>query len=187
MDAFLTSFLAVLLSEIGGRTQLLAALVAIRFDSDRRVMLGMMLAILVNVAVSAHLGSFIHGVISEHALMLFYALACLFAGLTMLAPHRGVAEPILRLGALPGSFAALFLSMLGDKGQFLILATAARTDLPLLAGAGGFLGLAAACLPAIVLRKHLAHVVPLVWVRRIGGALFTLIGVMLAITAFGLA
>ncbi len=186
MDAFLTGMLAVLLAETGGRTQLLAALVAIRFDRDRLVMAALLLAILINVVISAVLGQLIHGWISEDALMFFYALACLFAGLTMLAPHRRVDEPVMKLGAFFGSFLALFLSMLGDKSQFLIGATAARTDMPVLAGMGGFVGLALACVPAVVFRNQLARAVPLVWVRRIGGGLFTLLGIGIALAAIGL-
>lgn len=186
MDAFLTGMLAVLLAETGGRTQLLAALLAIRFGRDRLVMAGLLLATLINVTVSAVLGGLIHGWISENALMFFYALACLFAGLSMLAPHRKVDEPILKLGAFFGSFLALFLSMLGDRSQFLIGATAARTDMPVLAAAGGFLGITLACVPAIVFRNQLARAIPLVWVRRVGGGLFTLIGIGLALAAFGL-
>ena len=186
MDAFLTSMLAVLLAETGGRTQLLAALVAIRFNRDRPVLAALLLAILINVAMSAVLGSLIHGWISENALMFFYALSCLFAGLVMLIPHRTVDEPVARLGAFLGSFTALFLTMLGDKSQFLIGATAARTDMALLSGIGGFCGLAIACVPAIIFRDQLARAVPLIWVRRIGGALFTLLGTGIALAALEL-
>ena len=186
MDALLTGMLAVLLAETGGRTQLLAALCAIRFDREGRVIAGLLCAILLNVAISAWLGSFIHAAISEDALMFFYALACLFAGLMMLAPHRRVEEPEQGLGAFFGTFVALFLSMLGDKSQFLIGATAARTDMPLWAGIGGFLGLAVACIPAVIFRNQLARALPLVWVRRVGGGLFTVLGVILSLAALGL-
>lgn len=186
MDAFLTAMLAVLLAETGGRTQLLAALAAIRFERDRLVLAGLMLAILINVVLSAIFGALIHDWIGENALMFFYALACLFAGLSMLAPHRRIDEPIAGLGAFGGSFLGLFLSMLGDKSQFLIGATAARTDMPLFAALGGFLGLAIACVPAVVLRNQLAEAVPLIWIRRIGGGAFTLLGIGLALAALGL-
>ena len=186
MDAFLTGMLAVLLAETGGRTQLLAALVAIRFDRDRPVMAGLLLAIALNAAISAVLGGWIHAMIGEDALIFFYALACLFAGLTMLAAHRSVEEPEMGLGAFFGSFTALFLCLLADRSQFLIGATAARTDMPLLAGIGGFLGLSIACVPAIVFRKQLSRAVPLVWIRRVGGGLFTVIGVVLALVALDL-
>ena len=183
---FLTAMLAVLLAETGGRTQLLAALVAIRFERDRPVIAGLLLAVLLNVAVSALLGGWVHDLIGEDALMFFYALACLFSGLTMLAVRQRADEPMLRYGAFLGSFAALFLSMLGDRSQFLIGATAARTDMPLLAGMGGFLGLAAACVPAVILRNQFARAVPMVWIRRVGGGLFTLLGAGLALAALGL-
>ena len=186
MDALLTGMLAVLLAETGGRTQLLAALCAIRFDREGRVIAGLLLAILANVAMSAWFGSFIHAAISEDALMFFYALACLFAGVMMLAPHRRVEEPEQGLGAFFGSFRALFFSMLGDKSQFLIGATAARTDMPIWAGIGGFLGLSMACIPAVVFRNQLARAVPLVWVRRAGGAVFTMLGLVLSLAALGL-
>ena len=112
MDGFLTTMLAVLLAESGGRTQLLAALTAARFQQDGAVLAGLLLAIVLNVALSAILGGLMHGWVSQDVLTFFYALACLFAGLTMLGSQQNVAGPVQKLGALLGSFLAVSLSML---------------------------------------------------------------------------
>ena len=186
MDGFLTTMLAVLLAESGGRTQLLAALTAARFRQDGAVLAGLLLAIVLNVALSAVLGGLMHGWVSQDVLTFFYALACLFAGLTMLGSQQDVAGPVHKLGALLGSFLAFSLSMLGDRSQFLILAIAARTDMPLFVAVGGLLGLAIACVPAIVFREEIARAVPLIRVRRIGGYLFTALGGFLTVVALDL-
>lgn len=90
------------------------------------------------------------------------------------------------LGPFWTSFLGLFILQLGDKGQFILAATAARTDMWSFAAVGGWFGVMIACVPAILLRQQLATYVPIQTVRYAGGAAFLLIGSILALGAWGI-
>lgn len=187
MDALLSTFIAVLLAEMGDRSQILAAALAIRFRNDRVILAGLALASALNVGISAAAGSMIDGWVSEEPVLLFIALAYIFAGAGMLGWRRKV--DILtgwKTGAFMTSFLGLFILQFGDKSQFLIAANAASTPFWGFTFAGGFLGILAACMPAILMREKLAAILPIKLIRRIGGAAMFLWGLYLALGVFDL-
>lgn len=187
MDAFLTSFVAVLLAETGDRSQLLAAALALRFHRNGPVIAGLALASLINCTIAALGGSVVDQWISEAPLTLFGALAYIFAGVGMLWWRRPI--DILanwRTGAFMTSFLGLFILQFGDKSQFIIATGAARNPAWGLVLAGGWAAIMAACAPAILLREKLAELVPVNAIRRAGGLLLLLVGLFLALRAFGL-
>jgi putative Ca2+/H+ antiporter (TMEM165/GDT1 family) len=187
MDALLSTFLAVLLAEMGDRSQILAAALAIRFRNDLAILAGLALASLLNVAISAAAGSLIDGWISEEPVRLFIALAYIFAGAGMLAWRRKV--DILsgwKTGPFFTSFLGLFILQFGDKSQFLIAASAANTPFWGFAFAGGLLGIFAACVPAIFLREKLAEILPIKLIRQVSGGAMLLWGLYLALGVFDL-
>ena len=187
MDAFLTTFLSVILAEMGDRPQLLAGALAIRFHKNNAVIAGLMLATLLNCILSAVGGSVIDQWISEAPLKLFAGLAYIFAGAGMLMWRRRV-DPLLgwKLNAFWTTFLGLFILQFGDKSQFIIAANAARHELWGFVLIGGFAGVMAACVPAIILREKLAALVPVNIIRWTGGALLLIWGIMLALDANGL-
>lgn len=187
MDAFLTSLFALAVAEFGDRPQILCAALAIRYGRVSPVLYGLGLATLCNCVISAIAGSAVHQWISEDALQLFYALSLIFAGFGMVAWRRPV--DLLqkwRLGPFWTSFLGLFILQLGDKGQFVLMATAARTDMWAFAAAGGWIGVMIACVPAILFHRQLAENIPMAPVRYVGGAGFLLIGAILALGAWGI-
>lgn len=186
MDAFLTSLFALTLAEIGDRPQILCAALAIRFGRVSPVIWGLGLATLVNCLISAFFGQAINQWISEDPLQLFYALSLILAGTGMLAWRRPVdllenwnLSPVLI------SFLGLFILQFGDKGQFILAANSARTDMWELAALGGWLGVMIACVPALMLQEKLSHVLPIKRIRQIGAIAFLTIGTYLALNAWG--
>lgn len=188
MDALLSTFLSVLLAEMGDRTQILAAALALRYQRNGAVLAGLALATLLNCAISAVGGSVIDQWISEAPLKLFAGLAYIFAGAGMLMWRRKV-DPLSgwKTPAFLTAFLGLFILELGDKSQFIIAAQAARHEYWVMALIGGFVGIMAATIPAVILRERLAQMVPLKPIRWISGALLLGWGVMLALQAWGLA
>ncbi|MEP7351013.1 MAG: TMEM165/GDT1 family protein [Sphingorhabdus sp.] len=187
MDALLTTFLSVLLAEMGDRTQILAAALALRYHKNNAIIAGLMFATLLNCTLSAVGGSAIDEWISEAPLKLFAGLAYIFAGAGMLMWRRKV-DPLLgwKTGAFWTAFLGLLILQFGDKSQFIIAANAARHDLWGFVLVGGFVGIMVACVPAIILREKLAQIVPLKIMRWVGGALLLFWGIMLALQAFSL-
>ncbi|NRD88261.1 hypothetical protein C8024_00535 [Sphingopyxis sp. BSNA05] len=187
MDAFLTSLFALAVAEFGDRPQILCAALAIRYARVSPVICGLGLATLCNCVISAIAGSAVHGWISEDALQLFYALSLIFAGFGMVVWRRPV--DLLqkwRLGPFWTSFLGLFILQLGDKGQFVLMATAARTDMAAFAAAGGWTGVMIACVPAILFHRQMAAHVSMARVRYAGGAGFIIVGMIVALGAWGI-
>ncbi len=187
MDAFLTSLFALALAEFGDRPQILCAALAIRYGRVSPIILGLALATLCNCTISVLAGSAVHRWISEDALQLFYALSLIFAGFGMVAWRRPV--DLLEkwpFGPFWTSFLGLFILQLGDKGQFILMATAARTDMAYFAAAGGWFGVMIACLPAILAYRQLTDNMPMTTIRYAGGAAFLLIGAIVALGALGI-
>jgi Ca2+/H+ antiporter, TMEM165/GDT1 family len=187
MDALLSTFLSVFLAEMGDRTQILAAALALRYHKNGAVLAGLACATLLNCAISAAGGSVIDGWISEAPLKLFAGLAYIFAGAGMLMWRRTV-DPLTgwKLPAFWTAFLGLFILELGDKSQFIIAAQAAGTPYWGFVLAGGFAGIMAATIPAIILRERLAQIVPLKPIRWVSGALLLGWGTILALQAFAL-
>ena len=187
MDALLSTLFAVLIAEMGDRSQILAAALAIRFRNDRSVLIALILATIINCSISAFAGSMIDQWISEEPVRLFTALAYVFAGAGMLMWRRKV--DVLanwKTGAFLTSFLGIFILQFGDKSQFLIAAQAANTPYWGFTLAGGFIGIMAACVPAVLLRERLAAAIPITHIRRIGGIAMLLWGLYLALGAFKL-
>ncbi len=175
------------LAEFGDRPQILCAALAMRYGRISPIIWGLGLATLCNCMISVIAGSAVNQWISEEPLRLLYALSLVFAGAGMVAWRRPT--NLLEnwsLGPFWTSFLGLFILQFGDKGQFILAATAARTDMGIFAAVGGWIGVMIACVPAILLRRRLAEVIPIQAVRFGGGAAFLLIGSILALSAWGI-
>ncbi len=185
METLLTTLLASLIGEMGDRTQLLLAVLLLR-HADRRgaVLAGYALASLANCALSAFFGTLVADLIEGRALIMFQAIALLFAAAAMLWRRRRL--DTLDRWTLPAFWTAtigIFVLEFGDKSQFVVLAAAARADWPWLAAAGGTAGLVAAAMPALFAANRIAGARALVWIRRGGGAVLGLVGAILAYRA----
>jgi len=186
MEAFVTTLLLSAIVQMGDRSQLLCGALSLRFERNAQMIAAVLLASAINATIAALGGAVLGDWISRDALRLFYALALLFAGLGMLAWRRPV--DVLdgwRIGPFFTALLGILIVQFGDKGQFIIAATAARSHdwlWPLLGGwAGGALGL----MPAVIWRDGLAQW-PLRAIRITAGLGITLVGIGLALAAFGL-
>lgn len=188
MDIALSTLLSVFLAEMGDRTQILAAALALRYHRNGAIIAGLACATLLNCIISAVGGSVIDSWISEQPVKLFSGLAYIFAGAGMLLWRRNV-NPLSgwKTPAFLTAFLGLFLLELGDKSQFIIAAQSARTPFWGMTLVGGFIGIMAAAVPAVILRERLAKIVPLKPIRWISGALLLAWGLSLASQAFGVA
>lgn len=185
MDSLLATLFSVMIAEIGDRPQILAAALALRFGRDKTVIAALALATALNCALSAFAGSAIDDWISDDPLRLFNGLAFIFAGIGMLWWRRRV-ELLERwkTGPFLTAFLGLFILQFGDKGQFIIAANAALTPYWIFTAIGGWIGIMAAIVPAIILKEKLAQRLPIAAIRRTGGVLFLLWGIMQALRAW---
>ncbi|MCG6119524.1 MAG: TMEM165/GDT1 family protein [Blastomonas sp.] len=186
MEAFVTSLLLTAIVQIGDRSQLLCAALAMRFQRPGAVIAAMVVASVAGAALAAWGGVLVGEWISRDALALFYALSLLFAGLGMLAWRRRV--DLLqgwRIGPFLTALLGVMILQFGDKGQFIVAATAARGHDAVWPLLGGAIGTVLGLLPAIIWQDALAHW-PLRQLRIGAGVAITAIGMFLALGAFGL-
>ncbi len=176
-----------MLAATGDRPQLLCAALAIRYGRSWPVAAGLAFAAALCCALASYAGSYLPRYISEEPVRLMFAIALLLAGMGMLLWRRPVELfENWRLGAFGTSLLALLTLIFGDKGQFLLATNSAMTGDWIFAGIGGWLGLLAACLPAIWLQERVGVIVPITWIRRIGGGVFVLLSLIHAAMALGL-
>jgi putative Ca2+/H+ antiporter (TMEM165/GDT1 family) len=184
MDSLLNTLIAVFFAEMGDRSQILVAALAIRFRNETSVLAGLSIATILNCSIAAFAGSLVDQWVSQEPVKLFTALAYIFAGVGMLLWRRKV--DLLqnwKLGAFTTSFLGLFILQFGDKSQFLIAVGAANTPFWGFALAGGILGVMAACAPLIFMGDRITATLPIPLIRKVAGVVMLVWGLVLALGA----
>jgi putative Ca2+/H+ antiporter (TMEM165/GDT1 family) len=190
MYALLTSIGVVAVSEIGDKTQLLALLLAARFKKPVPIILGILVATLLNHAAAAFAGEWIASAVDPTYLR--WGLGVLFIGMAAwaLIPDKlddnAGAKDYLGGGPFLATAIAFFLAEIGDKTQLATAALAAQFGTLLPVVAGTTLGMLIADVPAVFVGSAAGHRINLKLVRLVAAAIFAILG-LLALTGIGLA
>ena len=177
MDAVLNSFLLIFASEMGDKTQLLALVLMARFKKPWTILLGILIATLLNHALAASAGDRIADALSPNVLAWILAVTFFAFGIWILFPDRS--EDIgfsKRFGAFSTTLVTFFIAEIGDKTQLATLALAAHYSSIGLVTMGSTLGMLASNGMAIALSEKLMKKISMTWIRRISCALFILFG-----------
>lgn len=180
MQAFLGSTGVVALAEIGDKTQLLAFLLAARFKKPVPIILGILIATLVNHGLAGALGAFITRSLSPDILRWVLGLSFIAMAAWTLIPDKIEEEETTvarRFGVFGATLITFFLAEMGDKTQIATVAMAAHYALPLTVVAGTTLGMLIADVPAVFIGNRLADRIPMKLVHGIAAAIFALLGV----------
>ena len=180
MEALLISSGVIALAEIGDKTQLLAFLLSARFKKPLPIVLGILVATLVNHGLAGALGAWITSVLAPGTLR--WALGLSFLGMAAwtLIPDEiesDEARVAGRLGVFGATLVTFFLAEMGDKTQLATVAMSAHYAAPLLVVLGTTLGMLVADTPAVFAGERLATRIPMKWVHGSAAALFALLGV----------
>jgi putative Ca2+/H+ antiporter (TMEM165/GDT1 family) len=187
LDALLTTFVAAALGEWGDKTQLLVIALAVRYRRPLPILAGVLVAAFVNSLIAAFGGTLVHSMITLRAISLLVAVALVFAGVAgLIRPKPYQSAGSSRTGPFMVAAASFFVLEFGDKTQFLTFALAAQYNALVLAAAGATAGIMVSSVPAALLGQDLARAVPLKGVRIGLGALFLLIGLVVAVNALRL-
>lgn len=179
MHAFWISAGFVALAEIGDKTQLLALLLAARFQRPLPVIAGITVATLANHGLAGLAGAWITQLLGPVLLRWLLGLGFIAMGGWALVPDKADGGPVGRagLGAFSATLLAFFLVEMGDKTQVATAMLAARYT-PLAAVIlGTTSGMLLADVPAVLLGERVTRVLPLSLVRRFAAALFVLLGI----------
>lgn len=181
MEAFWISTGLVAVAEIGDKTQLLAILLAARWRKPWPIILGILLATLLNHGLASLLGSMAGQWLQGPWMRWILGLAFIGFALWALIPDRledNPVEPRRGFGAiLLATTIAFFLVEMGDKTQVATVALAARFHDVLWVTAGTTLGMMLANVPAVLVGEAAARTLPLDKVRLVAAGLFAATGV----------
>jgi putative Ca2+/H+ antiporter (TMEM165/GDT1 family) len=178
VDAILTSIAVVAIAEIGDKTQLLAIVLAARFRKPAPIILGILVATLLNHAAAAGLGYVISQWLTGPTFQLIIGVAFVVMAAWALVPDKqdeGAANRPAHSVFLT-TLVAFFLIEIGDKTQIATSLLAAQFKEIWLITIGTTIGMMLANVPAVLLGETLTKVVPLRYVRWTAALLFAAIG-----------
>lgn len=179
MESILVSTGVVALAEIGDKTQLLAFILAARFKKPIPIVLGILVATLVNHGLAGALGAWIATAVSPGILR--WALGLSFIGMAIwtLIPDKIEDEETQvaqRFGVFGATLMTFFLAEMGDKTQIATVAMAVHYAAPWMVVIGTTLGMLIADVPAVWVGDRLAQRIPMRLVHTIAAAIFALLG-----------
>ncbi|MFP5340831.1 MAG: TMEM165/GDT1 family protein, partial [Gammaproteobacteria bacterium] len=121
MEAFLVSTGVVALGEMGDKTQLLAIVLAAAFRKPIPIILGILVATLVNHAAAGAVGGWVAQAMGPNILRWVIGVSFLAMAVWMLIPDKIEEDETdakgLRLGVFGTTLVAFFLAEMGDKTQ----------------------------------------------------------------------
>ena len=180
MEALFISTGVVALAEIGDKTQLLAFLLAARFKKPVPIILGILLATIVNHGLAGAVGAWITQNVSPEILRWVLGLSFLGMAVWTLIPDKIEEEETQiakRFGVFGATLVTFFLAEMGDKTQIATVAMAAHYSQAVLVVVGTTLGMLIADVPAVFVGDKLAARIPMRLVHGIAAAVFALLGV----------
>lgn len=178
MEALLISTGVVALAEIGDKTQLLAFILAAKFRKPWPIILGILLATLVNHGLAGALGAWITSYMGPGILRWILGLSFLAMAAWILVPDKFEESDarLARYGAFGTALVAFFFAEMGDKTQIATVALAAQYHDFFSVVAGTTLGMMIANVPAVLLGDKLAHRLPVRLVHILAAILFAGLG-----------
>ncbi|MGA0049739.1 MAG: TMEM165/GDT1 family protein, partial [Burkholderiaceae bacterium] len=180
MESLVVSTGVVALAEIGDKTQLLAFILAARFKKPLPIILGILVATLINHGLAGALGAWITSTISPNVLRWVLGASFIAMAIWTMIPDKIEEEETQfaqRFGVFGATFITFFLAEMGDKTQIATVAMAAHYTAPLMVVMGTTLGMLIADVPAVFAGDKLANKIPMKLVHTIAAAVFLALGV----------
>ena len=181
MEAFLVSTGVVALGEMGDKTQLLAIVLAAAFRKPIPIILGILVATLVNHAAAGAVGGWVAQALGPDILRWVIGVSFLAMAGWILIPDKiddaAAADGRQRFGVFGTTVVAFFLAEMGDKTQIATVALAARYSDIVQVVLGTTFGMMLANVPAVLLGNKIAQTASMRWVHGIAAVVFAILGV----------
>ncbi|MFU8877802.1 MAG: TMEM165/GDT1 family protein [Wenzhouxiangellaceae bacterium] len=181
MESLLITLPAVLLAELGDKTQLLILYLAARYRSPRAILAGLVCGAAINAGIAVAGGTLLGRFLPEGLLTNVVAIGFLLIAAWILFGPEEDDESIEQQTGFGSAFLAtlwLFVVMeMGDKTQLATVALSAGLPQPGWVYLGAVMGLVLANLPALWVGHRFAARLPRRLVRWISGGLFAVIGI----------
>ncbi|MFN3696949.1 MAG: TMEM165/GDT1 family protein [Pseudobdellovibrio sp.] len=171
------SFLMVVASEFGDKTQLLALVLASRFKKPMTIMAGILVATLLNHGLASYFGTWISSVVNPEYLRWGLSFVFIAFGLWILIPDKDEElKETSRYGAFWTTAVVFFLAEMGDKTQLATVALGAKFQAAIAVTIGTTLGMLVADGLAVFFGKKLTEKVSMKMIRYIACGLFIIFG-----------
>ena len=180
MESLFVSTGVVALAEIGDKTQLLAFILAARFKKPVPIILGILVATIVNHGLAGALGAWITSTVTPEVLRWVLGLSFIGMAVWTMIPDKIEEEETQvakRFGVFGATLITFFLAEMGDKTQIATVAMAAHYASPLMVVIGTTLGMLIADVPAVFVGDKLASKIPMRLVHSIAAAIFAVLGI----------
>lgn len=186
LEAFLVSTGLVAIAEIGDKTQLLAMVLAAKFRRPVPIILGILVATILNHTGAAALGFVVAHWLSGPTFQILVGAGFIAMALWALIPDKDDEAAANRAagGVFLTTLVAFFLVEIGDKTQIATTLLAARFQDIAIVAAGTTLGMMLANVPAVLLGEAATKIVPLRYVRVGAALIFLVLGAWVLAAAF---
>jgi Ca2+/H+ antiporter, TMEM165/GDT1 family len=186
LESFFVSTGIVALAEMGDKTQLLSLVLAARFKRPWPIVLGILVATLLNHAGAGAVGAWITHWLGRDNLRWVLGLSFIAMAAWTLIPDKLDEDEAVQTaarGVFLTTLLAFFLAEMGDKTQVATIALAARYADLWAVVTGTTLGMMLANVPVVLLGDKVTRKVPLRVVHGIAAALFLVLGVGVLLAA----
>lgn len=180
MESLLVSTGVIALAEIGDKTQLLAFILAARFKKPVPIILGILIATMINHGLAGALGAWITAALNPEILRWVLGLSFIGMAIWTLIPDKIETEEtqmVKKFGVFGATLITFFFAEMGDKTQIATIAMAAHYAEPLWVVIGTTLGMLIADVPAVFVGDKFAAKISMKWVHRIAATIFAILGV----------
>lgn len=184
MEAFLISLGVVTLAEIGDKTQLLAFILAARFQKPLPIVFAIFVATIFNHALAGAFGNWISLQIDPYWLKWILSGSFLAMAIWTLIPDKIEEKDSLilsKLGVFGTTLVTFFLAEMGDKTQIATAALAAHYSQVVLVISGTTLGMLIADVPAVFIGNTFSEIIPVSLVHKIAACIFLALALVTAL------
>jgi len=180
LEGFLVSTGVVALAEIGDKTQLLALVLAAKYRKPLPIILGILVATLLNHALAGFVGAWLAAAVGPDLMRWILGVSFIAMAAWTLVPdkYEDEAQKPPRWGVFATTLVAFFVVEIGDKTQIATVALAAKYASLTAVVAGTTLGMMLANVPAVLLGEVAARKLPMRLVHGIAAAIFLVLGVL---------
>lgn len=181
MDTFLLSTGVVAIAEMGDKTQLLSLILAARFRKPWPIILGILVATILNHYAAGWIGQQVAGLMSPVLLRWAVGLGFIAIACWALIPDKLAEDEahVGHYGAFIATTIAFFIAEIGDKTQIATVALAVKYSPLWAVVAGTTLGMMLANVPAVLLGTWIsARMHVLRYVRFVACGIFAVLGVL---------
>jgi Ca2+/H+ antiporter, TMEM165/GDT1 family len=183
LEAFLVSTGVVALGEMGDKTQLLAIVLAATLRRPLPIVLGILVATLVNHAAAGAFGGWVAHALGPNVLRWVIGVSFLAMAAWVLVPDRldddeSPDSGRRRFGVFGTTVVAFFLAEMGDKTQIATVALAARYADVVAVVLGTTAGMMLANVPAVLLGERVSQRLSMQRLHAIAAVVFAVLGVL---------